>query len=190
MRASDFTPEQIERFWSRVEQTDGCWLWLGQIGSDGYGRIKLNGRSLRASRVAWTLVHGEIPDDRFALHRCDDRRCVRVDHLFLGDYADNNADMMAKGRQRLIGPANPAKGDRNGSRLYPERLPRGNDWKRTHPRRNDGEYNPRAKLTATDVETIRRDYAAHAGSYSVLARRFGVSKQAIARIIKRKAWNS
>jgi DNA invertase Pin-like site-specific DNA recombinase len=34
------------------------------------------------------------------LHRCDNRRCVRPDHLFLGTFKDNTQDMMKKGRNR------------------------------------------------------------------------------------------
>jgi hypothetical protein len=34
------------------------------------------------------------------LHRCDVRRCVRPDHLFVGTRADNNRDTASKGRIR------------------------------------------------------------------------------------------
>lgn len=50
----------------------------------------------------------------------------------------------------------------------------------------EGHYN--AKLTELDVHKIRHDHAAGLASYDVLARRYGVSKQLIYRVVKRKAW--
>ena len=91
-----------DRFWPKVQKSEGCWFWIaGGDGPDGYGRIRegrAGSRFLLAHRVAWELTYGPIPDGLFVCHHCDNRRCVRPDHLFLGTADDNNKDMQRKGR--------------------------------------------------------------------------------------------
>lgn len=48
------------------------------------------------------LINGPIRDGLYVLHKCDNRLCVRVDHLFLGTQKENLADMRSKGRSRGI----------------------------------------------------------------------------------------
>lgn len=62
--------------------------------------IKAEGRDKPelAHRVSWFLSIGPIPNKMCVLHRCDNPGCVRLDHLFLGTRADNNLDMIKKGR--------------------------------------------------------------------------------------------
>lgn len=97
------------RFWSRVEKTDGCWNWTGDRSDDGYGRICIRGRRVCfAHRVSWEMHNGSIPEGMCVLHRCDNPRCVRPDHLFVGTREDNAKDRDAKWRGVF------ARGEANG----------------------------------------------------------------------------
>jgi hypothetical protein len=51
-------------------------------------------------RWVWEQGHGPIPAGFDVMHLCDNRPCYRLDHLRLGTRAENNADMLSKGRAR------------------------------------------------------------------------------------------
>lgn len=90
-----------DRFWEKVHKTESCWLWTASV-KDGfpYGQIGHPGTRTprRAHRVSWELHNGPIPAGLFVLHKCDNPRCVRPDHLFLGTQSDNLKDAYSKGR--------------------------------------------------------------------------------------------
>lgn len=77
-----------------------CAEWEGTKNDRGYGVRKVRGKQERAHRLAWKEVHGPIPPGLVVMHLCDNPPCCRVDHLRLGTIAENNADMVAKGRSR------------------------------------------------------------------------------------------
>lgn len=89
------------RFWAKVRVGDGCWEWTAAFRSSGYGAFGFRGRTQVASRVAWMLTESAIPEGLDVLHTCDNPKCVRPSHLFLGTPVDNAEDSRAKGRMAL-----------------------------------------------------------------------------------------
>lgn len=173
------------RFWSKVHKSDGgCWLWAGARVSDGYGSMRVGQHALGAHRIAYVLQIGSIPVGVSVLHRCDNRACVRPDHLFLGSQNDNIADMIRKGRD------NKASGDRNASRLYPGIHRWGpRHTLRLHPEQQArGERVANAKLKESQVIEIRRRWKMGEASQHALAREYGVTLSAIHQIVIGRTW--
>lgn len=114
-----------ERFWSKVsKEADGCWLWQSSLDKDGYGHWgpSINKRifHFKCHRFSWMATHGPIPSGLSVLHKCDVRRCVNPNHLFLGTQSDNLRDAESKGRMRRGTNPNPA--NRGSSKLTAEQV--------------------------------------------------------------------
>ena len=77
----------------------GCLIWMGQTNNTGYGCTTLNGKPIKAHRLAWILSNGEIENNKHVLHICDIPSCCNPKHLFLGTHQDNMKDRQIKQRQ-------------------------------------------------------------------------------------------
>lgn len=98
-----YSPITVARFWSKVDVKPSaldCWEWKGASSRRGYGKIKVKGESLIASRVAWEIANNAKLGDLFALHKCDNPKCCNPAHIFAGTNQDNMDDMRRKGRVR------------------------------------------------------------------------------------------
>lgn len=163
------TEKNMERFWRRVKKggDDECWNWVGSCHDNGYGVVILRNTIYSAHRVSFVLHGGSFTDEKpYALHSCDNKRCVNPRHIRAGSPMDNTSDAMS--RNRL------AAGDRHPSKLHPDALQR-------------GEKHHHAKVTEGDVITIRI-LALSGVSQRKIAARFKIHQTAVSLIVTRKVW--
>jgi HNH endonuclease len=97
-----------ERFWSYVQRGEGCWIWTGgrHLSRGGYGQFHFyvgpgETRNVLAHRYSAQLAGMDI-DSGFVCHHCDNPKCVRPDHLFIGSHEENMRDMAQKGRAARV----------------------------------------------------------------------------------------
>jgi len=161
--AITLNPTLIARFWTYVDKISsphGCWLWTGSRGRRTYGRFWIAQRiPIPAHRVSYYIQFGPIPDGVWVLHNCP--------------------------------------GGDNPSCVNPEHLWLGTDADNIadmHAKGRGGKYgrsgtaNHNAKLTEDQVRQIRHEYAAGTTNCVALARKYGVTRTPIKRIVDRKAW--
>jgi hypothetical protein len=155
------TQEAIDRFWSKVNKTESCWIFTGKCRSRQYAIFnwkhndKTYGRS--AHRLAWELINGEIPPKLQLCHDCpggDNPKCCNPDHLFPGTAKQNEQDKLRKGRHRAM--------------LHPE------------------SYDAAKVISDDDVVLLRELHARGGWSERTLGQRFGISPALAGMIVRRK----
>lgn len=142
----------------RVDPASGCWEWQRYRDPLGYGRISTGGRHCPAHRVSYQVFVGPIPE-------LFDGRRVIVCHTCDNPPCVNPDHLWLGGDAENTGDR-----DRKGRQVA---LP--------------GESHGNAVLTEADVRQIRAEAAAGA-TFTALGERFGVTRQNISLIVKRRAW--
>lgn len=150
----------MKRFWHKVKKgkKNECWEWHGGGRGAGYGAMKIDGKVIDAHRVSWELHFGKIPNGKFVCHKCDNRRCVNPNHLFLGTPKDNVLDAIKKNKFT--------------------------QWNNPKGKFKNGVCNVTKKLSDEDVYHIRKEYQKGKTSYRKLAQKYNIDYTYVGEIIR------
>lgn len=100
----------VDRWRGRLAVTAACHVWMGAVGSDGYGRFSVRAaggggeRMVTPHQVAALVGHGSVPAGATLLHDCEVRLCCRYGpgHVRVSTQAENMRQAVARGR--AVGP--------------------------------------------------------------------------------------
>ena len=193
-----------ENDWELDPET-GChnWRWGNQ---EGRPFISSEGKEQLAYRVAWETRNGPIPEGAQVNHRCNNGRCIKSEHLYLGDQFDNMRDAVDDGNhatQRLTwqqarsirNQYQPGKttyqriADMYGVTIHAIYMVVNN--KTFHDRHytpRNPEVSVRRKLSASNVSAIRAKYKIERITLNALAREFGISGPTVGGIIRNETY--
>lgn len=96
----------VARFWSKVDTSGKCWVWMGPRNKKGYGYFSVGRRTFSVHRWLHQFIHGPLAKGQQVLHRCANPPCIRPSHLYAGTHAENMTDRNVMGHT--------ARGERSG----------------------------------------------------------------------------
>jgi len=183
-----------DRFWEKVSAEGPCWEWMAAKMKNGYGVFNL-GRGLGttlAHRFAYEQTVGTIGSGLQLDHLCRNRACVNPDHLEPVSQQEN----LRRGSGFV------------GVNLRKKTCPRGHVYDAVYVGRGKSErrctscmksyaYPKRRKsyvasrkprLTVTAIAAMRAEYATSDTTYVELAKKYGLGRHHVGRVVRRQAW--
>jgi hypothetical protein len=86
----------IEEYIKNYKEINGCHIYQGYFGSQGYGRFMIKGKHYNAHQESYKFHKGEIPEGLWICHKCNIPSCINPEHLYAGLPIDNVEDRMRK----------------------------------------------------------------------------------------------
>lgn len=86
-----------------IENTTGCKICVShKSDAFGYPRVFFNGANTPMHRFIWIKEKGDIPKGMVIRHKCDNPKCINIEHLEIGTPQDNVADRHSRGRTSRV----------------------------------------------------------------------------------------
>ena len=109
---------RFNRKLEKREGADGCWLWRGGLSSSKLPIMLAGKKQLAVNRLSYASFCGPIPANHFVRAKCENKHCVRPEHLFItrtpGGFADGGFSVAEPRTQSVpvsasvsSGPASP-----------------------------------------------------------------------------------
>jgi len=101
------TDSFIEYVNKKTKLDNDCVVFIDKVNNSGYAIVGVTKfielyKTTLLHRMVYIHYNDPIPQGLVVMHSCDNRACVNIKHLSLGTVADNNFDMMKKGRNRQL----------------------------------------------------------------------------------------
>lgn len=79
----------------------GCLEYRGMLNNGGYPRLRIsiNGKYIETTflRAMFYTSGFELTKYQYVCHKCDNKRCINMRHVYLGNAKSNFNDLMARG---------------------------------------------------------------------------------------------
>ena len=157
-----------DRFWKKFHSVtvlvDGCLEWTAGY-SHGYPVCRYQNKRMSVARLVYILTQGDLSSADRVLLTCNNKRCVRQNHLKKGSVSDV-----------VVKACNSH--------------PVGDDWSATHPpnKRACGERNRHAKLSNEKIILIRKLRTEQKMTQQAIGNVVGVTKSTVGRVLNGKIW--
>lgn len=97
------SPKPEIRIKSKIKiDGNGCWNWTEKLNHDGYAKIYYIDRYLPAHRASYEIFVCKVPRDKIVCHKCDNRKCINPDHLYIGTHKENRKDALDRNRVTFL----------------------------------------------------------------------------------------
>lgn len=102
---------------------NGCHNWNGTIATNGYGRVSAFCKRYAVHRALYQIKKGIVPKNLDVCHKCDNRKCINIKHLFVGTRSENMVDASKKKRLHAhVSPHTMPRGEKHGRHKYSDEL--------------------------------------------------------------------